>query len=89
LRNGDKELIHLRIYLETERNRSRSTGELGQPGWRHFTEYEGATVPLEIIEEVLAAEGLALADWEGRGLEVGDVAWKKLTDWREGVRYGP
>lgn len=87
LRNGDKELLYIRIYLERE-IRPKSW-EKAPPEWRHFTEYEGATVPLEIIKKVLATEGLDLADWEGRGLEVGDVPWQVLRDWREDVRYGP
>lgn len=101
LRNGEKEVLHARLYLADGRIDSADWRdyeseavwvdhagavdwryvELEQPEWQHFSEYDGETVPLEIIEEMLAAEGLGLADWTGRGLEVGDRAWELLTDW--------
>lgn len=57
--------------------------------WSHLSDYEGLAVPLDVIEEMLEAEGLEKGR-EGRGIEIGDAGWQVVLDWREshGDRVG-
>lgn len=52
--------------------------------WQDYTEYDGVCVPLNIIRQMRKAEGVG--EWKGRGVKVGDTAWKILTDWRAGLK---
>ncbi len=51
--------------------------------WQDSTEYNGVCVPLIINRRMRKAEGVD--EWKGRGVGVGDKAWKVLTDWQAGL----
>lgn len=53
--------------------------------WQDSTHFDGHVVPLEIIRQMRKAAGAKAGDWEGRGVEVGETAWKVLTTWRDGL----
>lgn len=53
--------------------------------WQDSTHFDGHVVPLEIIRQMRKAAGAKAGDWEGRGVEVGEAAWKVLTTWRDGL----
>jgi hypothetical protein len=61
---------------------------LAEPIWQDYTDLDGAVVPMEIIREMLKVEGIDEGDWTGRGLEVGELAWRVLVEWRETVGSG-
>lgn len=50
--------------------------------WHDYTDYQGLVVPLKIIERMRAVEGVEKDEWEGRGIQVSDKAWKVLLDWK-------
>lgn len=54
--------------------------------WEDATYYDGEIVPMEIIGDMMRAAGVKVGEWEGRGVEVGEKAWKVLTDWRESMK---
>jgi hypothetical protein len=54
---------------------------LAEPVWQDWTDYRGAVVPLEIIKGMREAEGVSEADWQGRGIVVGEKGWAVLTEW--------
>jgi hypothetical protein len=53
--------------------------------WQDSTHFDGHVVPLEIIRQMRKAAGVKAGDWEGRGVEVGEAAWKVLTTLRDGL----
>jgi hypothetical protein len=57
--------------------------------WQDSTHFDGHVVPLEIIRQMRKAAGVKAGDWEGRGVEVGEAAWKVLTTWRDGLEKKP
>jgi hypothetical protein len=66
----------------SERNLTLEWREEG--AWHDYTDYDGLVVPLSILKKMQQAEGVNAEDWIGqRGIEVGDKAWRILTDWKE------
>lgn len=61
----------------------RTYGYAKEDMWMDYTEFEGAVVPLEVIQQMRREENAELGSWEGRGIKVGDKGWKVLTDWKE------
>ncbi|KAI9636571.1 uncharacterized protein MKK02DRAFT_45276 [Dioszegia hungarica] len=57
---------------------------VAEPMLQHWTDYDGKSVPLDIIERMRVVEGLDPQAWCRRGLEVGEAALKVLTDYLEG-----
>lgn len=47
--------------------------------WYDYTDYEGYVVQLEVFDKMRRVQGAAPEDWQGRGIEVGEAAWKVLT----------
>ena len=51
--------------------------------WQDCTDFKGLVVPLEIISRMRRIDGKSVEEWQGRGTQVGEAAWKVLTDWAE------
>lgn len=49
--------------------------------WEDATEYRGRRVLMEIIRRMHQVSGMAVDEWEQRGVEVDDRVWKVLEDW--------
>lgn len=56
--------------------------------WRAYTDFEGLAVPLALIERMREVEGASEEEWQARGVQVGEVAWRVLLDWQETVLRG-
>lgn len=52
---------------------------LPQACWREASDFQGKIFHLEIVEEMRKVEGKTREEWQGRGVAVGDAAWKILT----------
>ena len=57
--------------------------EVKEVEWEDATDYKGLVVPLDMIGQMRKVDGKSVEEWQGRGVEVGDEAWKVLTDWAE------
>lgn len=58
-----------------------------QASWQVYTDLGGMAVPLEIMDEMSAVQGVE--EWEGRGIEASDDAWRVVVEWRERVLANP
>jgi hypothetical protein len=52
------------------------------PEWQDYSEFAGEAVPIAVIREMRAVEGLSEDGWKVRGVEVGAAAWDVLEAWR-------
>lgn len=57
-------------------------GERDELEWEDATEFDGLVVPLSILKEMRKAAGVGPNEWNGRHVNVGEAAWRVLTDWR-------
>jgi hypothetical protein len=60
--------------------------EVEELEWEDATDYKGLVVPLYIIGMMRKVDGKTLEEWQGRGVVVGEKAWKVLTDWAASQR---
>lgn len=74
------------LYLQGDNGwlTTRLAYDISNPIVAVFTDLDGKMVPLEVIERMKAVEGDGV-DWDQRGVEVGEAAWKVVTDWSKGV----
>ena len=54
------------------------------PEWMDMTDFKGKIVPLEILVKMQRANKVIPPNgYQGRDIDVGETAWKVLTDWYE------